>query len=417
MLVEVKVPQLSESVAEATLLTWHKKVGDAVARDENLIDVETDKVVLELPAPAAGVISRIIKADGGTVVSGEVIAVIDTAADSAAAVAKAAERPAPPVAQAARQLAEQSNLMPAARKMVEEHKLDAKAIAGSGRDGRVTKADVVAHMEGGAAARPAPAAGAAAPEAARPALPGVPAPINIDKLFADRPEQRVPMSRLRARVAERLLQSQATAAILTTFNEVNMQPVLDLRARHKDKFEKEHGVKLGFMSFFVKAAVYALKKFPIVNASVDGNEIVYHGYFDIGVAVGSPRGLVVPVLRDADQMSFAQIEKTIADLGKRAAEGKLSMEELTGGTFSISNGGVFGSMLSTPIINPPQSAILGIHATKDRAVVENGQIVVRPMNYFALSYDHRIIDGREAVLSLVAMKDALEDPVRLLLEL
>ncbi len=415
MLVEVKVPQLSESVAEATLLSWHKKVGDAIARDENLIDVETDKVVLELPAPAAGVIAQIVKADGGTVVSGEVIAMIDTAADSAAAVAKAAERPAAPVAQAAKQLADQSNLMPAARKMVEDNKLDPKSIAGSGRDGRVTKADVIAHMEGAAAARPAAAVPATA--AASPALAGVPAPINVDKLFAGRPEQRVPMSRLRARVAERLLQSQATAAILTTFNEVNMQPVMDLRAKHKDKFEKEHGVKLGFMSFFVKAAVYALKKYPIVNASVDGNEIVYHGYFDIGVAVGSPRGLVVPVLRDADQMSFAQIEKTIADLGKRAAEGKLSMEELTGGTFSISNGGVFGSMLSTPIINPPQSAILGIHATKERAVVENGQIVVRPMNYFALSYDHRIIDGREAVLSLVAMKDALEDPVRLLLEL
>jgi len=418
MLVEVKVPQLSESVAEATLLSWHKKVGDAVARDENLIDVETDKVVLELPAPAAGVIKQIVKADGVTVVSGEVIAVIDTAADSAAAVAKAAERPAPPVEQAAKQLAEQSNLMPAARKMVEDHKLDPKVIAGSGRDGRVTKADVVAHMEGGSVARPAAPAPAAAQAAApRPSLPGVPAPVDVDKLLADRPEQRVPMSRLRARVAERLLQSQASAAILTTFNEVNMQPVLDLRSKHKEMFEKEHGVKLGFMSFFVKAAVYALKKFPLVNASVDGNEIVYHGYFDIGVAVGSPRGLVVPVLRDADQMSFAQIEKTIADLGKRAGEGKLSMEELTGGTFSISNGGVFGSMLSTPIINPPQSAILGIHATKERAVVENGQIVIRPMNYFALSYDHRIIDGREAVLSLVAMKEALEDPVRLLLEL
>ncbi len=418
MLVEVKVPQLSESVAEATLLSWHKKVGDAVARDENLIDVETDKVVLELPAPASGVITQIVKADGGTVVSGEVIAVIDTAADSSAAVAKAAERPAPPVAQAAKQLEEQSNLMPAARKMVEDNKLDSKAIAGSGRDGRVTKADVIAHMERGAPARPAAAAPPpAAVSPAKPGLPGVPAPINADKLFAGRPEQRVPMSRLRARVAERLLQSQASAAILTTFNEVNMQPVLDLRAKHKDKFEKEHGVKLGFMSFFVKAAVYALKKYPVVNASVDGNEIVYHGYFDIGVAVGSPRGLVVPVLRDADQLSFAQIEKTIADLGKRAGEGKLTMEELTGGTFSISNGGVFGSMLSTPIINPPQSAILGIHATKERAVVEDGQIVVRPMNYFALSYDHRIIDGREAVLSLVAMKEALEDPMRLLLEL
>ena len=417
MLVEVKVPQLSESVAEATLLSWHKKVGDAVARDENLIDIETDKVVLELPAPLGGVITQILKGDGGTVVSGEVIAVIDTAADSAAAVAKAAERPAAPVAQAAKQVSDQSNLMPAARKMVEDNKLDPRSIAGSGRDGRVTKADVIAHMEGGAAAPPVPAVPAGAPAAARPALPQVPAPIDVDQLLAGRPEQRVPMSRLRARVAERLLQSQSTAAILTTFNEINMQAVMDLRAKHKDKFEKEHGVKLGFMSFFVKAAVYALKKYPIVNASVDGNEIVYHGYFDIGVAVGSPRGLVVPVLRDADQMSFAQIEKTIADLGKRAGEGKLAMEELTGGTFSISNGGVFGSMLSTPIINPPQSAILGIHATKERAVVEGGQIVIRPMNYFALSYDHRIIDGREAVLSLVAMKDALEDPVRLLLDL
>ena len=415
MLVEVKVPQLSESVAEATLLSWHKKVGDAVVRDENLIDVETDKVVLELPAPLGGVITQILKADGGTVTSGEVIAMIDTAASAAAA--KVAEKPVPPVAQAAKQLSEQSNLMPAARKMVEDNRLDPKAIAGSGRDGRVTKADVIAHMEGGAPAPSRAAAPAGAPAAARPTLPPVAAPINAEQLLAGRPEQRVPMSRLRARVAERLLQSQSSAAILTTFNEVNMQPVMDLRARHKDKFEKEHGVKLGFMSFFVKAVVYALKKYPIVNASVDGNEIVYHGYFDIGVAVGSPRGLVVPVLRDADQMSFAQIEKTIADLGKRAGEGKLAMEELTGGTFSISNGGVFGSMLSTPIINPPQSAILGIHATKERAVVEGGQIVIRPMNYFALSYDHRIIDGREAVLALVAMKDALEDPLRLLLDL
>jgi 2-oxoglutarate dehydrogenase E2 component (dihydrolipoamide succinyltransferase) len=413
MLVEVKVPQLSESVAEATLLSWHKKVGDAVARDENLIDVETDKVVLELPAPTGGVITEILKGDGGTVVSGEIIARIDTAADPAAVMAKATGRPAAPVAQAAKQVPDQSNLMPAARKMIADHKLDPNSITSSGRGGRVTKADVIAHMEGGAAAGPR----LAAPVAAGSALPQVPAPIHVDPRLADRPEQRVPMSRLRARVAERLLQSQASAAILTTFNEINMQPVMELRAKHKEKFEKEHGVKLGFMSFFVKAAVYALKKYPIVNASVDGNEIVYHGYFDIGVAVGSPRGLVVPVLRDADQMSFARIEKTIADLGKRAAEGKLTMEELTGGTFSISNGGVFGSMLSTPIINPPQSAILGIHATKERAVVEGGQIVIRPMNYFALSYDHRIIDGREAVLALVAMKDALEDPMRLLLDL
>ncbi len=415
MLVEVKVPQLSESVAEATLLTWHKKVGDAVARDENLIDIETDKVVLELPAPAGGVVTRIDKSDGGTVVSGEVIAVIDTAA-APVVQADAAQASRAPIAQATKQVADQSNLMPAARKMVEDQKLDSKAIAGSGRDGRVTKADVIAHLEGSAAVR-RPAEPTTGRAAVTPSLTEVRAPISVDKLFAGRPEQRVPMSRLRARIAERLVQSQSTAAILTTFNEVNMQPVVDLRNKYKDRFEKEHGVKLGFMSFFVKAVVYALKKYPIVNASVDGNDIVYHGYFDIGVAVGSPRGLVVPVLRDADQMSFAQIEKVIADLGKRAGEGKLSIEELTGGTFSISNGGVFGSMLSTPIINPPQSAILGIHATKERAVVENGQVVIRPMNYFALSYDHRIIDGREAVLSLVAMKDALEDPARLLLEL
>ena len=415
MLVEVKVPQLSESVAEATLLTWHKKVGDAVLRDENLIDIETDKVVLELPAPASGIVTRIDKSDGATVVAGEIIAVIDTAARPVAQ-ASAPQAMRAPIEQAAQQVAEQSKLMPAARKMVEENKLDPKAIVGSGRDGRVTKADVIAHLEGGAAARPV-SEPAAARSAAAPSLTEVPAPISVEDLLAGRPEQRVPMSRLRARVAERLVQSQSTAAILTTFNEVNMQPVMDLRNRYKERFEKEHGVRLGFMSFFVKAAVHALKKYPIVNASVDGNDIVYHGYFDIGVAVGSPRGLVVPVLRDADRLSFAQIEKAIADLGKRAGEGKLTIEELTGGTFSISNGGVFGSMLSTPIINPPQAAILGIHATKERAVVENGQIVIRPMNYFALSYDHRIIDGREAVLSLVAMKDALEDPARLLLEL
>ena len=416
MLVEVKVPQLSESVAEATLLTWHKKVGDAVLRDENLIDIETDKVVLELPAPASGVVVHIEKNDGGTVVSGEVIATIDTAAGADTAPAKMADLPQAPAVQVQKPASEPGNLMPAARKMIEDNRLDPKAVAGSGRGGRVTKADVIAHLEVGAAAG-LQAAEPAARAAVTQSLAETAASGGVDTFSAGRPQQRVPMSRLRARVAERLVQSQSTAAILTTFNEVNMQPVIDLRARHKDRFEKEHGVKLGFMSFFVKAAVYALKKYPVVNASVDGNEIVYHGFFDIGVAVGSPRGLVVPVLRDADQMSFARIEKAIADLGKRAAEGKLSIDDLTGGTFSISNGGVFGSMLSTPIINPPQSAILGIHATKERAVVENGQIVVRPINYFALSYDHRIIDGREAVLSLVAIKDALEDPARLLLEL
>src|SRR2546422_816775 len=331
MLIEIKVPQLSESVAEATLLAWHKKVGDAVKRDENLIDIETDKVVLELPAPADGVVAKIIKGDGGTVKAGEVIAMIDTEGKASAA--------------------------------------------------------------------------------------GAPAPVSVEQILADRPEQRVPMSRLRARIAERLVQSQSTAAILTTFNEVNMQPVMDLRKKYQERFEKEHGVRLGFMSFFIKASVHALKRYPVVNASIDGTDIVYHGYFDIGIAVGSPRGLVVPILRDADRMSFAEIEKRIADFGKRSQEGKLTIEELTGGTFSISNGGIFGSMLSTPIINPPQSAILGVHATKERAVVENGQIVARPMNYLALSYDHRIIDGREAVLCLVSIKEALEDPARLILEI
>jgi 2-oxoglutarate dehydrogenase E2 component (dihydrolipoamide succinyltransferase) len=423
MLVEVKVPQLSESVAEATLLAWHKKEGEAVARDENLIDIETDKVVLELPAPADGVITRIIKGDGGTVVAGEVIAQIDTEAKAAAAAAPAppigAKPPPAPVeptpAPAPAQAREDARLMPAARKLVEEQGIDPTRIAGSGRDGRITKGDVLDQASRAPAAPPA-LAGVTLPGAAQP-LPQPPPPISLDKMLAGRAEQRVPMSRLRARIAERLLQSQATTASLTTFNEVNMQPVMELRKRHGERFEKEHGVRLGFMSFFVKAAVFALKKYPIVNASVDGNDIVYHGYFDIGVAVGSPRGLVVPVLRDCDQMSFADVEKKIGDFGKRAQDGKLGIEELTGGTFSISNGGVFGSMLSTPIINPPQSAILGIHATKERAVVENGQIVARPMNYLALSYDHRIVDGREAVLTLVAIKEALEDPTRLLLDL
>ena len=412
-ILEVKVPQLSESVAEATLLQWHKKVGEAVARDENLIDIETDKVVLELPAPDAGVIVEVIKGDGSTVVSGEIIAKIDTEAKAGAVAAPAAApAPAPAAAQAAAPAAASSSIaMPAAAKMLADNSMSADQVAGTGKDGRVTKGDVI-----NALSKPAPAVAPAPAAAAKPALQQVAASVNLNNL-ANRPEERVPMSRLRARIAERLLQSQATNAILTTFNEVNMQPVMDLRNKYKDKFEKEHGVKLGFMSFFVKAAVHALKKYPILNASVDGNDIVYHGYFDIGIAVGSPRGLVVPILRNADQMSLADIEKKIAEFGQKAKDGKLSIEEMTGGTFSISNGGVFGSMLSTPIINPPQSAILGVHATKERAVVENGQIVIRPMNYLALSYDHRIIDGREAVLSLVAMKDALEDPARLLLDL
>jgi 2-oxoglutarate dehydrogenase E2 component (dihydrolipoamide succinyltransferase) len=421
-IVEVKVPQLSESVSEATMLQWKKKAGEAVAIDEILIELETDKVVLEVPAPSAGVLVELVRHDGDTVVADEVIARIDTEATAGASAPAGAAAPAaapaaaaaPAPAAAAAAAGSSTTASPAAAKILAEKGVAAGDVAGSGRDGRVTKADAL-----GAGAKPA-AAPAAAPKAgaaAKPSLPDVKVPASATAWLNDRPEQRVPMSRLRARIAERLLESQATNAILTTFNEVNMQPVMDLRNKYKDKFEKEHGVKLGFMSFFVKAAVHALKKFPLVNASIDGNDIVYHGYFDIGIAVGSPRGLVVPILRNADQMTLADIEKQIAEFGVKARDGKLSIEEMTGGTFSISNGGVFGSMLSTPIINPPQSAILGVHATKERAVVENGQIVIRPMNYLAMSYDHRIIDGREAVLSLVAMKDALEDPARLLLDL
>ncbi|MFN7835925.1 MAG: 2-oxoglutarate dehydrogenase complex dihydrolipoyllysine-residue succinyltransferase [Burkholderiaceae bacterium] len=420
-MVEVVVPQLSESVAEATMLSWHKKVGDAVKRDENLIDIETDKVVLEVPAPVAGVITDILVSDGGTVTSGQLIAKIDTtavataAASAAAPVAAQADKPLEKVSVAAAASQSAAGVaMPAAAKILAEKNLSPAQVTGTGKDGRVTKTDAVQANPGITARVPATAATPAAPVSA---LPEVKAPIDLHGLTEGRPEQRVPMSRLRARIAERLLQSQSTNAILTTFNEVNMQPVMDMRNRYKDRFEKEHGVKLGFMSFFVKAAVHALKKYPVLNASVDGNDIVYHGYFDIGIAVGSPRGLVVPVLRNVDQMSLADIEKKIAEYGAKAKDGKLSMEELTGGTFSISNGGVFGSMLSTPIINPPQSAILGVHATKERAVVENGQVVVRPINYLAMSYDHRIIDGREAVLGLVTMKEALEDPARLLLDI
>ena len=400
---EVKVPQLSESVAEATLLQWKKKVGDAVGQDEILIEIETDKVVLEVPSPSAGVLTEIVVGDGGTVVAEQLIAKIDSTAvatsapaaaaapaPAAAAPAKAAPAPAPAAKSSGAAAA------PSAAKILAEKNIDASQVAGSGRDGRITKGDALNASAGAAKSA---------------ALPSAPIPMG------DRPEERVPMSRLRARIAERLLESQANNAILTTFNEVNMAPVIAMRNKYKDQFEKVHGVKLGFMSFFVKAATHALKKFPLLNASVDGNDIVYHGYFDIGIAVSSPRGLVVPILRDVDQMNLADIEKKIAEFGAKARDGKLSIEELTGGTFSISNGGVFGSMLSTPIINPPQSAILGIHATKERAVVENGQIVIRPINYLALSYDHRIIDGREAVLGLVAMKDALEDPSRLLLDL
>jgi 2-oxoglutarate dehydrogenase E2 component (dihydrolipoamide succinyltransferase) len=398
-IVNVKVPQLSESVAEATMLTWKKKAGEAVAQDEILIEIETDKVVLEVPAPSAGVLAEIMVGDGGTVVSDQVIAKIDSAAKATVASAPAAAAATPAAAPAAASAS--AKAMPSAAKLMAENNLSAAQVGGSGKDGRVTKGDVLATLSGTAPVAKTAAAAPAAPH------------VNI----GNRPEERVPMSRLRARIAERLLQSQQTNAILTTFNEVNMAPVMGMRSKYKDQFEKEHGVKLGFMSFFVKAAVHALKKYPVLNASVDGNDIVYHGYFDIGIAVGSPRGLVVPILRDADQLSLADIEKKIAEFGVKARDGKLTLDDLSGGTFSISNGGIFGSMLSTPIINPPQSAILGIHATKDRAVVENGQVVVRPINYLAMSYDHRIIDGREAVLGLVAMKEALEDPARLLLDL
>ena len=401
-LFDVKVPQLSESVAEATLLQWKKKPGEAVAQDEILIEIETDKVVLEVPAPSAGVLSEVLVADGGTVVADQVIAKIDSEAKATvvASPAKAAPTASAPQSTPAASTANKGAIAaPSAAKLMAESNLSANQVSGSGRDGRITKGDVLNAVAGGAKSAPA-----------------APLPISSTSL-GERTEERVPMTRLRARIAERLLESQANNAILTTFNEVNMAPVIAMRSRYKDVFEKTHGVKLGFMSFFVKAATYALKKFPILNASVDGNDIVYHGYFDIGIAVSSPRGLVVPILRNVDQMTLADIEKQIADYGNKAREGKLSIEELTGGTFSISNGGVFGSMLSTPIINPPQSAILGIHATKERAVVEDGQIVIRPINYLALSYDHRIIDGREAVLGLVAMKELLEDPARLLLDL
>jgi len=423
MRIEVKVPQLPESVTEATLVNWHKKRGEPVKRDENLIDVETDKVVLELPAPGDGVLAEILREDGATVTSNDVIGVIDTdakGAQPAAAKTSTATQPQPPPAAPTQQPArpaaapakEPATAMPAARKMMADKGVEPATVTGTGRGNRITKEDVAAALEAKQAPPPKPAV-QPAPFTAKAPIP----PVSLPPALGSRPEQRVPMSRLRQRVAERLVQSQSTAAILTTFNEVNMQPIIDLRNKFKDRFEKEHGVKLGFMGFFVKAAVHALKKFPAVNASIDGNDVVYHGYFDIGIAVGSPRGLVVPILRDADQMTIAEIEKQVGDFGKRAQEGKLTVEELTGGTYTISNGGVFGSMLSTPIINPPQSAILGVHATKERAVVENGQIVIRPMNYLAQSYDHRIIDGREAVLSLVAIKEALEEPARLLLDL
>ena len=425
MSIEVRVPTLPESVADATLVSWHKKPGDPVQRDENLVDLETDKVVLEIPAPADGVMGDIIMGDGATVTAGDLIATI---AESSKSDSASSKQESPPqdtskraetetAAQSSKSDADVSNLSPAVRRLVSEHNLDAGKIPGSGRDGRITKADVLAYMESDSSA---PAASAPAPAAKPAPAPAAPKPTAAPSQAPDsqgRVEQRVPMTRLRARIAERLLQAQQNAAILTTFNEVNMQPVMDLRARYKAPFEKEHGARLGFMSFFVKACVEALKRFPAVNGTIDGSDIIYHGYYDIGIAVSSPRGLVVPILRDADQMSFADIENTIADFGARAQQGALSMEDLTGGTFSITNGGIFGSLMSTPILNPPQSGILGMHKIMDRAMVENGQVVARPMMYLALSYDHRIVDGREAVSFLVTIKDCLEDPARLLLQI
>ncbi|WP_304856280.1 2-oxoglutarate dehydrogenase complex dihydrolipoyllysine-residue succinyltransferase [uncultured Parasutterella sp.] len=411
-IVEVKVPELSESVSEASLIEWKKKVGEPVKADEILIEIETDKIVLEIPSPADGVLSSIERPNGASVLSDQLIATVDTEAVASAPKEEApkAEEAAPvrPAAQTAA-APKALTVMPAAEKLMANSGIDAAAVAGTGLGGRITKQDVLSMLK-----TPAPAAKPEVKPAAKPAA----APrAELSPAFGDRPEQRVPMSRLRVRVAERLVQSQSDCAILTTFNEVNMAPVMALRAKYKESFEKKYGIKLGFMSFFVKAAVHALKQFPIINASIEGSDIIYHGYIDIGIAVGSPRGLVVPVLRDADQKSFAQIEREIADFAARAKSGKLTLEELTGGTFTISNGGVYGSLFSTPIINPPQSAILGVHGTKPRPVAENGEVVIRPMNYLAMSYDHRLIDGKEAVLALVAMRDALEDPARLLLDL
>jgi 2-oxoglutarate dehydrogenase E2 component (dihydrolipoamide succinyltransferase) len=423
-IVEVKVPQLSESVSEATMLQWKKKPGEAVAQDEILIEIETDKVVLEVPAPSAGVLAQVIANDGDTVTADQVIAKIDTEGTAGAAAVEAEVKPAPvaaqapaaaPAAQAASATGANTAASPAAGKLMAEKNLASGDVAGTGRDGRITKGDVLTAGAAPAPAAKAAPAPAAAPKAARPSLPDVKAPASAEAWLKDRPEQRVPMSRLRARIAERLLESQQTNAILTTFNEVNMAPVMDLRNKYKEKFEKEHGVKLGFMSFFVKAAIEALKKFPVVNASVDGNDIVYHEYYDIGVAVSTDRGLIVPVVRDADTKSFAAIEKEVANYARKAREGSIAIEDLTGGTFTITNGGVFGSLMSTPIVNAPQSAILGMHKVQERPMVVNGQVAVRPMMYLAVTYDHRIIDGREAVQFLVAIKDALEDPGRMLL--
>jgi 2-oxoglutarate dehydrogenase E2 component (dihydrolipoamide succinyltransferase) len=413
--IEVRVPQLPESVADATLVAWRKQPGDAVSRDENLVDLETDKVVLEVPAPAAGVLKELKVQNGATVTGGQVLAVIEEGATAAApAPAAKAAAPAATVASAPAQpessdsKPQADKLAPSVRRLVEEHKLEPSSIPGSGRDGRITKGDVLTHLA--EKDKPAAAAPSATP-AARPAAAAAAAPAG------ERAERRVPMTRLRARIAERLVQAQSTAAMLTTFNEVDLKAVNELRAKYKDRFEKEHGARLGFMSFFVKACVEALKRFPVVNASVDGNDIVYHEFYDVGVAVSTERGLIVPILRDADQMTFGQIEKSVVNYATRAREGQLTLEELTGGTFTITNGGVFGSLLSTPILNMPQSAILGMHKIQERPVVIDGQVVVRPMMYLALSYDHRIIDGKDAVQFLVSVKESLEDPARLMLQI
>ena len=395
MTIEVRVPNLPESVADATLVKWHKKAGEAVSRDENLADLETDKVVLEVPATAGGVLKEILVAEGTVVVAGQVLALLE---EGAVAVASATAAPAAAASASAAKVA------PSAKRLAEDTGVDPTNVAGSGKDGRVTKQDVAK-----AAEKPAPAAAPPA-AAAAPAAPAAPVPPR-----AGRTEQRVPMTRLRTRIAQRLVEAQSTQALLTTFNEVDLKALNELRTKYKDKFEKAHGVRLGFMSFFVKAAVEALKKYPVVNAYVDGGDILYHDYYDIGVAVSTERGLIVPVLRDADQLNFADVEKAVGNFATRARAGSLTLEELTGGTFSITNGGVFGSLLSTPIVNAPQSAILGMHKIQDRPVVVDGQIVIRPMMYLALTYDHRIIDGKEAVQFLVTMKDCLEDPARLLL--
>ena len=426
MTVDVKVPALPESVADGTLVNWKKKPGEPVKRGENLVDLETDKVVLDIPAPADGVLSQILRQEGDVVTTGDVIAVLEegevaeAAVPAPAATAPTASAPAAvPIAFAATDV-DLEGLSPAVRRLAAEHDLDIGKIPGSGRGGRITKADVLAYLEARKSGAPAPVAPVktAAPASA-PAPAAVPSPAPAtppsppDAL--GRLEQRVAMTRLRARIAERLLMAKNTTAMLTTFNEINMKPVMDLRNRYKDQFEKKHGVRLGFMGFFVKAVLEALKRYPAVNASIDGNDIVYHGYYDIGIAVASPRGLVVPILRDVDQMSLADIEKAIGEFGQKAKDGTLTVEDMTGGTFTITNGGVFGSLMSTPILNPPQSGILGMHATRDRPVAENGQVVIRPMMYVAHSYDHRIIDGREAVLFLVTVKECIEDPARLIL--